>query len=266
VDPDAVAADTMGYTPADIERLLDEALICALRRGRPRMGWRDIMEAKLVTELGLSHDVAYRPDERRRIAVHEAGHALVAELVGRQVSIASILRRADVLGLVSHTDSQERYVHAASEARAILRVALAGLVAEELVFGEASSGVVGDLAAATTLAARMVGAMGVGGSRVSFEAADMAGAGNLVAKTLADDSSRAAVERLLAESEQQASALIIANRDTLEALAAALAERDELSGDEVRAIVRPGLAATLAGAATISPGTRDLPEVGPTGP
>ena len=202
------------------------------------MAWRDVLEAKLVTELGLSQEVAYGTEERRRIAIHEAGHALVAELAGRRVAVASILRRADALGLVSHTDDEERYVHTVSDTSAMLRIALAGLVAEELVFGEASTGVVGDLAAATTLAARMVGAMGVGGSRVSFEAAEMGGAGNLVAKTLADESTRAAVERLLAESEQQAGAIVAEHRDTLEALAVALAERDELSGEDVRAIVR----------------------------
>ena len=246
VEPDAIAGVSAGYSPADLERLLDEALICALRRGQPRMAWRDILEAKLVTELGLSQEVAYGTEERRRIAIHEAGHALVAELAGRRVAVASILRRADALGLVSHTDDEERYVHTVSDTSAMLRIALAGLVAEELVFGEASTGVVGDLAAATTLAARMVGAMGVGGSRVSFEAAEMGGAGNLVAKTLADESTRAAVERLLAESEQQAGAIVAEHRDTLEALAVALAERDELSGEEVRTIVRGGTGATLS--------------------
>ena len=100
-----------GYTPVGIERLLDEALICALRQDRRQMIWTDVLEAKLVTEVGLSHRVAYQPEERRRIATHEAGHALVAELVGRQVTVASILRRSDSLGLVAHTDAYERHVH-----------------------------------------------------------------------------------------------------------------------------------------------------------
>jgi ATP-dependent Zn protease len=255
---DAVAGATSGYSPAAIERLLDEALICALRRGERRMGWTDVMEAKLVTELGLSHDAAYQPDERRRIAVHEAAHALVAERAGRHVAVASILKRADALGLVSHTDRQERYVHTASDARMMLRIALAGLAAEELEFGEASSGSAGDLAAATEIAAQMVGATGFGGSRVSFEAAQTPVAGNLVAKVLADPSARAAVEQLLADAEHEARQLVAAHRTALHALADALVESDELTGDQVRQIVnRPP--ASLSPAATAPREARPTP-------
>jgi ATP-dependent Zn protease len=237
VSPDQVADITSGYSPVSIERLLDEALICALRDRRTRMMWTDVLEAKLVTELGLSQDALYEPDERHRIAIHEAAHALVAELVGRHVTVASILKRSDALGLVAHRDEQERHVHTPSEARAVLQVALAGSVAEQLELGEASSGVAGDLAEATTIAARMVGAMGAGESKVSFEAAQMPGAGNLVAKVLADSAARAEVERLLDQAEERARALVVEHRDALRALASALEVQDELSGDQVRRIM-----------------------------
>ena len=81
VSADDIAGLTTGYSPVSIERLLDEALICALRHGRRQMTTKDVLQAKLVTELGLSHDAGYQPEERHRIAVHEAGHALLAELV-----------------------------------------------------------------------------------------------------------------------------------------------------------------------------------------
>ncbi len=68
-----VADVTAGYTPVRIERLLDEALILALRDGRTSMTSGDVISAQLVTEVGVSHDVGYHPDERRRIAIHEAG-------------------------------------------------------------------------------------------------------------------------------------------------------------------------------------------------
>ena len=71
--------------PVRIERLLDEALIVALRHGRKAMILGDVIEAQMITDVGLSHPVGYHPDERRRVAVHEAGHALVASLVGREV-------------------------------------------------------------------------------------------------------------------------------------------------------------------------------------
>ena len=237
VTPDGVADATSGYSPVGIERLLDEALICALRQDRRRLTWADVLEAKLITEVGLSHPVAYDPAERRRIATHEASHALVAELVGRRVTLASILRRSDALGLVAHTDGSERLVHTPSDAKALMQVMLAGLVGEEMELGEASSGVAADLEAATVLAARLVGAMGVGGSRLSLEAAAMPVAGNLVAKVLADPAARAAADQLLVEAEDEARHLVVQHRVALRALASALAERDELSGAEVRGII-----------------------------
>jgi cell division protease FtsH len=86
-----IADRTAGYTPVRIERLLDEALIIALRKGRKVLTIEDLIEAQLITEVGLAQDVGYQPDERRRIAIHEAGHAVTAVLVGRDVRVASIL-------------------------------------------------------------------------------------------------------------------------------------------------------------------------------
>ena len=246
VSADDIADLTTGYSPVGIERLLDEALICTLRHGRRAMTTKDVLQAKLVTELGLSHDAGYQPGERRRIAVHEAGHALLAELCGRRVNVASILRRSDALGLVSHVDSEERHLHTPEQAMQLIRIALGGMVAEELELGEASSGITADLAAATTIAAQLVGAMGAGGSRLSLEAAHVPGAANLVAKVLADEASRAAAERIVDDAEQSARALVAQHRDALLAIADALHERDELSGDELRAIVVAHLAGAVA--------------------
>ena len=237
VTPAFVAEMTGGYTPVHIERLLDESLICALRAGRREMTTVDVLDAKLVTELGLAQKVGYEPLERRRIAIHEAGHALVAELVGRKVEVASILRRSESLGLVAHGDGFERHLRTPSDARRLIHVAFAGMAAEQLEFGEASSGIAADLASATTIAAQLVGALGAGGSRVSLEAASVPGAGNLVAKVLGDEPSRAAVEQILTDAEAETHRLIGAHRGALDAIADALLANDELSGDEVRAIV-----------------------------
>ena len=244
VTAEEVAAVTGGYSPVRIERLLDEALVCALRRGARSMAWVDVLEAKLVTELGMSHDAGYEPGERRRIAVHEAAHALVATLVGRRVTVASILRRSEALGLVAHDDALERSLFTPTEGRALMQVALAGMVAEELEWGEASSGITADLAAATTMAAHLVGAMGAAGSRLSLDAAGGAGGPNLVAKVLSDDRSREAAERLMADAEERARRLVDVHRGALLALADALLARDELSGADVRDLLAGHGAAT----------------------
>jgi ATP-dependent Zn protease len=247
VTDDGLAELTAGYSPVRIERRLDEALVCALRQGRRAAAWVDVLEAKLVTELGVAQPaVSGDPAERRRVAVHEAGHALVAELVGRRVAVASILRRSDALGLVAHSDIVERNLSTPTEARALIRVALAGMAAEELVYGEASSGIASDLAAATSVAAQLVGALGVGGSRLSLEAAAVPGAGNLVAKVLGDERAREAAETLLGDGEDAARQAVADHRRALVALADALLANDELSGDEVRGLLQANGVATSA--------------------
>ncbi|HAP75822.1 MAG TPA: ATPase, partial [Acidimicrobiaceae bacterium] len=232
-----VADLTAGYSPVRIERLLDEALIIALRNGRNEMTHLDVIDAQMITEVGLSHDVGYHPDERRRVAIHEAGHALVATLAGRDVKLASILRRSGTLGLVAHGDVEERFLRTPTEATDLMAVALAGRAAEIQEFGEASSGIASDLQVATTIAAQLVGMLGAGGSLLSLEAAAVAGAGNLVAKVLHDEKSREKADELMKVAADRAACTVLEHRRALLALADALCDRDELTGDEVHNIV-----------------------------
>lgn len=243
VTAEFVADLTPGYSPVRIERLLDEALIVALRRGGRSMTRRDVVQAKLVTEVGLAHEVGYHPEERRRVAVHEAGHALLAVLAGRDIKIASILRRSDALGLVAHGDAEERHLRTPSEAHDLLAIALAGRAAEAQEFGEASSGIAADLAAATTIASQLVGQLGAGDSLLSLEAAAVPAAGNLVAKVVSDERSRQQAEDILARAADRAACLVLEHRSALLALADALEASDELTGDEVVSIVRAGVPA-----------------------
>ena len=239
-----IADLSAGYTPVRIERLLDEALIISLRHGRRMMSHDDVVEAQLVTEIGLSHEVGYHPDERNRVAIHEAGHALTAALFGREIRIASILRRGSSLGLVSHGDAEERHLRTPTEGRDLIAVALAGRAAEIQEFGEASSGIASDLAAATTIASQLVGQLGGGDSLISLEAAAMPG--NLVAKVLSDEASRRKVESILDGAADHAACLVMEHRDALLGLASALLERDELNGAEVHRIVADSRRSTTA--------------------
>ncbi len=232
-----------GYSPVRIERLLDEALIVALRRGRRLMTTDDVIEAQLTTEVGLSQEVGYHPDERRRVAVHEAGHALLATLVGRDVKIASILRRGSALGLVQHADAEERHLRTPSEGSDLIAVAMAGRAAEIQEYGEASSGIASDLAAATTIASQLVGQLGAANSLLSLEAAHLGMAGNLVAKVLGDEVARGKAEAIVSSAADRAACAVLEHRAALIALADALCEHDELTGDEVHSIVAEFIAA-----------------------
>ncbi len=108
---EALAGMTAGYSPVMIEHLLDEALVWALRRGSDALSWSDITKAKMTNEIGLANGALYTEAERRLIATHEAGHATVAWLVGRgrTLDVLTIIKRKESLGLLAHSDSEERF-------------------------------------------------------------------------------------------------------------------------------------------------------------
>jgi len=232
-----IADLTAGYTPVRIERLLDESLVLALRAGNVEMSFKDVINAQMVTEIGLSHDVGYHPDEKRRVAIHESGHALLAALAGRDVKLASILRRSGSLGLVAHGDVDERYLRTPTEAHQLMVIAMGGRAAEIQEFGEASSGIASDLQVATIIAAQLVGMLGASSSLLSLEAAEVAGAHNLVAKVLHDEVAREKADQLMNAAADRAACTLLEHRRALLALADALCEQDELNGDQVHAIV-----------------------------
>ncbi|GIU97138.1 MAG: hypothetical protein KatS3mg013_0941 [Actinomycetota bacterium] len=244
---DRIAADTFGYTPVMIEHLFDEALLVALRDGRKQMNLDDVIEAKMTEEVGTKQPVTYTDDERLAIATHEAGHATVAYVLGkgRRLEVLSIIKRRGSLGLLAHSDEEERFTRTRSELEASIAIALGGLVAEELRFGETGTGPGADLATATELACRMVGAFGMAGSLVSFEAVQdgRLGRSNLVAKVLADESARRHVERILDAQRERARAVLAENTDVHTALRDALLERDELVREEILDVIERAVAA-----------------------
>ncbi|MCP3936461.1 MAG: hypothetical protein GY708_13930 [Actinomycetia bacterium] len=237
---DALSAMTMGYSPVMIEHLFDEALVWALRRGGDALNWDDVQQAKMTEELGLTEQTVYTEAERRTVATHEAGHATVAHLVGagRKLEVLSIIKRRDSLGLLAHSDEEERFTQTRSEIEARIDIAFGGMVAEELWFGESGSGPSGDLAGATKAAATMVGALGMGDRLISFEAANMGNGADLVTKVLASESARDATEEILQASKARVDELLDQNRDIVEALRDALLDREELIGTEIIDVIR----------------------------
>jgi cell division protease FtsH len=252
----ALAAMTSGYSPVMIEHLFDEGLVWALRDGRDAMTWSDLQQAKFTEEIGLKQPVEYTAEERRWIATHEAGHAVVAHLVGRdrRLEVLSIIKRKDALGLLAHSDTEERFTRTALELRTLMDISFGGMVAEELSFGQSGTGPAGDLAAATQVAAQMVGAYGMAGSLVSFNAVE---AGpitqGLVGKVLADEAGRESVERLLEDSKTHVRQLLKDHRHLLEALRDALLEREELVGEEITDVL--AMAEAMGPSGLSAPGT-----------
>jgi ATP-dependent Zn protease len=236
-----LAAMTFGYTPVMIEHLFDEALVWALRDGRASMDWSDVQQAKMTEEIGLKQPVEYTEDEKRTIATHEAGHATVAYLVGqnRKLEVLSIIKRADALGLLAHTDTEERYTRTRSELLGMMKIAFGGMTAEELFFGESGTGPSSDLVHATKIAAQMVGSFGMAGSLVSYEAVEAGPLSQgIVAKVLANEDARNAMEKLLEQAKADVHKLLDDHRHLVIALRDELVSKEELIGDEIVDVLR----------------------------
>ena len=253
---DVVAGMTFGYSPAALERLMDEALVIALTHGRSAMTMADVAEAKMLVELGVTDETIYTPDERDRVATHEAGHATVAYFVGqtRQLDVLSIVKRRDSLGLLQHSDTEERFTKSSEEMNALLQIAMGGMVAEEHWFDEVSTGPASDLAAATAIGAQMIGACGMGNSLISVAAAGNGYlAGNLVDKVLGDKAARAELDALLMGSCDAAKAIVEAHPQVVEALRDALLEHDELVGSEITDVIERAIDAKDPVVTTLRP-------------
>ncbi|WP_432573738.1 AAA family ATPase [Kineococcus sp. SYSU DK005] len=244
---DALAGITTGYSPVMIESLLDEALVNAVRRDADGMSWADVEHARLVTEVGLGQPVAYTAHEERLIATHEAGHAAVAWLVApqRRLEVLTIVKRASALGLLAHGDAEDVYTRSRAELSGLIEIAFGGQVAEELFLGDVSTGPAGDLQAATTTAAQMVGAAGMAGTLISFTAVQNGALadGNLVSRVLGDAEGRRMVENLLSERKEAVRELLGRHRHLVAALRDALLERHELIGHEITDVLQAAQAA-----------------------
>ena len=153
-----------------------------------------------------------------------------------------------------------------SELENSLAISLGGMAAEEIFLGETGTGPAADLAAATEVAAAMVGALGMAGSLVSYEAVSEGPVSmkNLVGKVLGDGDGKARVEVLLAHQKERATAVLEENRPVVEALRDALMQRDELVGEEIVAVIH----AALSGEQPLPEGQRviTLPEADPSEP
>jgi ATP-dependent Zn protease len=223
------------------------------------MNRKDVEQARLVEEVGMGQPVGYTAHEERLIATHEAGHATMAWLVApyRRLEVLTIVKRRSALGLLAHGDMEEVYTRSRTELVHLMQIAMGGQCAEEIFFGDVSTGPGGDLLYATNVAAQMVGATGMTDTLVSMGAVQGSAFNdtNLVGRVLADPDGRRRVEHLLQEQKGVASALLTANRHLVEALRDALIDRHELVGREINDVLEAARDAH-GGVAEITPEPR----------
>ena len=255
---DELARMTMGYSPAMIEQVCSMALTIAHHTGREAFGWRDIVVSMTTVESGTAVNIDYVPDETRAVAVHEAGHAVAAHayLKGVESTRLSIRRRGGSLGHHMALQKEERFSSWRSEELANLIWALGAMAAERVFYGENSTGVGGDVQAATSRAAWMVGACGMGPEFVELrcdaesedeararvmrrfqsigaQIANRTSASSVESSVLHDPGQRTMVEQLLGQAYLAAHHLVEANKDAVGRIADVLVERKELYGDEI---------------------------------
>jgi len=251
VDLARIAATTPGMVGADLANLVNEAALTAARRGHDVVEESDITDALERIVLGAERQLLMSDEDRRRTAYHEGGHALVGMLTAGAdpVRKVSIIPRGMALGVTFSAPDADRFSYLEPEILAKIKVALGGRVAEEIVFGEISTGAESDIEQLTGLARQMVGRWGMSSALgpISVLPRDgsapiLPGAAEVSPETqkLLDDE----VRRIIAEAHGGVVTLLTENRERLDALAHALLEQETL--DEEDAYAAAGVARSQA--------------------
>ncbi|HEX8964552.1 MAG TPA: ATP-dependent zinc metalloprotease FtsH [Rhodocyclaceae bacterium] len=250
VDLRVVAQRTPGFVGADLANIANEAAIRAVRHDHAAVMMADFEEAidRVIAGPEKRHRVL-SPDEKRRVAFHESGHAIVALKVptGEPLHKVSIIPRGvAALGYTLQLPVEEKFLSTAEEMKDQLAILLGGRVAEEIVFGDISSGAHNDIERASEIARSMVTQLGMNarlgpltyGRRRELVFLGVAGEEE---RNYSEDTARmidGEVRALVEEAQRRAHAILSGCRATLEALAAKLKEREVMNRDEVERIVR----------------------------
>jgi cell division protease FtsH len=245
VDLDAVSRGTPGFSGADLANLVNEAAIRAVRARRDVLSAADFDSARdrlLIGRRDASN--ALLPDEKRAVAVHEAGHALVAVLSDHTDPVAkvTILPRGAALGVTEQLPEAERHLYPENYLTDTLAVWLGGRAAEIVVLGQPSTGASNDLASATELATRMVREWGFSPlvGPIGYGAGGPNRDNPFAARPYAEGTQRAIdqeVARLLREAETRATSLLMHNRDLLDRVIELLLIRETIDGSELAELV-----------------------------
>jgi cell division protease FtsH len=244
-----IAAKTFGFVGADLANVVNEAALLAARQGKAAVQLADFDEAIDRAVAGLKQTRVMRPREREMVAVHEAGHAVAAAfLPGADpvLKVSIIPRGIAALGYTQQLPTEDRYLLTRSELFDRLCVLLGGRTAEELVFGDVSTGAQDDLQRATDLVRHMVTQYGMS-EKVGLMTFDgSARAPFLTAGSAPRDHSEemarlidAEASRLLVEAHVKVSALLAGKRNVLDELTRRLLEHEVVEREELRAVLGP---------------------------
>jgi cell division protease FtsH len=226
-----MANDTIGYTPVAIKYVINEAVVNAHFEGKDLIDYKDFTRAREYHEWGLRQPVkGMSVEEKRRIAYHETGHAFAQIKLqpSERLSKVTIIRHGSALGLSAAKPLEEQYLKTKEQLLADIQISLASKAAERLFLGTETTGMGGDLPAATRMAAYYLGMCGMGGTLYAPLA---------FGQFVPDGEMKHQIEALLDEQYKKVRILLEANRETVTAIAEALLIREELDGEEVFELV-----------------------------
>lgn len=222
VDLEKVAQESYGFSGAQLESLCNEAAIMAMREDKEeieQLHFRDSVDKVL---LGERTGKVPRREEVERVAVHELGHAITSELVrGHSVSHITIAPRGNALGFVRQIPESDGYLYTYDQLISQIKIALGGTVAEELIYGNRSTGAQGDIQQATNMA-RTIIACGL--SKLGIVDIE-----NLQKNVLDEE-----IRRIFAEVEAATREMLAPFKDGITSLSVQLVRDENMSGDEFR--------------------------------
>lgn len=247
VDLDAIALATSGAVGSDLANMINEAAILAVKNGRKAVSQKDLYEAVEVVLVGKEKkDRILSQEERRIVSYHEVGHALVSALQKDAEPVQKITivpRTMGALGYVMQVPEEEKYLNTKSELEAMLVGLLAGRAAEELVFGNVTTGASNDIEKATQIARAMItqygmsekfGLMGLATVEDQYLTGRAAlNCGDATATEIDHE-----VMLMLKDSYEQAKVILNEHRKALDHIAGFLIERETITGKEFMEILR----------------------------
>ena len=235
VDLRSIARQTAGLTGAELENIANEAAIFAGRLGHDYITGTDFEDAMERVVAGLQQRRVVTDKERRILAYHEAGHAVMSHLTGDLLPVhkVTIVSRGQALGYTLNLPTEERYLHTAEEFEDLLKIYLAGRAAEQIVFGRVTNGAANDLERATDVARAMVFEYGMSNASASRTMRADNYALSEETKRLRDPEQARLTDEAYAESIR----LLQKHRAVLDRIAKALLEKETLQKDELDVLV-----------------------------
>ena len=226
VNLEEIAKETYGFSGAHLESVTNEAAILALRENSPEIKQRHLKEAVDKVILGEKLADKTNPQVLTRVAVHEAGHALISELVKENsVSQVTVTSRGNALGYVRQTQEEDQKLYTKNELKNNIKICLAGAVAEEIILGERSTGASNDFQQAVKIAKNIIN---TGLSSLGVVSID----------DLAPAKVNEVVQEIISLEEKEVKAMITKNRKTLEKIINILKEEEQVSGEIIRKIIK----------------------------